>query len=114
MTERTDLVDMGSGLYAVRRTCTKFGIFKTIDFLELDSSIPSWKTRDNKFFQNCVTSDIDKAKRYLATFGRGNGVEVVDGVLTGSELSAMSNFALTNEPVRELLMKAKELWILSK
>lgn len=114
MTETTDLVDMGAGLYAVRRTRTRFWIFKRFDFLELDSSLPSWKERDNKFFSNCVTSDINRAKKFLATYGRGTGVEVVDGVLTGSEMAAMSNFALTNEPVRELLMKAKELWILSK
>lgn len=114
MTETTDLVDMGSGMYAVRRTRTRFRIFKQFDFLELDSTVPSWKERDNKFFNNCVTTDINRAKTYLATFGRGNGVEVVDGVLTGSEMAAMSKFALTNEPVRDLLLKAKEVYILSK
>lgn len=114
MTETTDLVDMGAGLYAVRRTRTRFWIFKRFDFLELDSSLPSWKERDNKFFNNCVTTDINRAKTYLATFGRGNGVEVVDGVLTMSEMTAMSNFALNNEMVRELLLQAKEVYLLSK
>ena len=115
MTDITELVDMGAGKFAVRRTVTAWaGLVTKISFMDLQSSKPVWRNRDDDFFERCLTSEINKAKTYMATYGRGVGEVIIEGVLTAAEIYEISNFAIKNEPVRDLLLQAKELFILSK
>ncbi len=109
----TELVVI-DGYYAIRKTERKLLVFKTYRFLNLSSSDIEWKERSNRWFSACLTLDISKAKKKLAWHGSNMGVPYEGDVITVPEMMSMIKLAQTNEGLKDLLLKAKEFYLLLK
>lgn len=111
---KADLVQIGE-YYAVRRTSKFLGIFKTYEFLDLTVNSPQWKPRNWNGFCDCLTSSVEHAKQRLAFWGTDLGTPT-DGnnVLSMQEYREMEQLATTDEGMKDLLMQAREFYLLKR
>ena len=111
---KTEIVDMGAGYYAVRRTRRRFLVFTIVDYLHLTISRPQWKRRNDDYFENCITKQWEKAADQMAKYGCGEGTPVLSGIITQSEFVEIAKAAATNETIADQMKQLKEVWILAK
>ena len=99
------------GYYAIRRS-RFFGLFR--DFLNFETSTVNWEPRDYNYFKNCLIDDLVRAKRALARFGSNYGTPYVDGIIPINEFMEMTTMAEKDEGMKDLLMQAREFYLLKK
>lgn len=109
----TELVVI-DGYYAIRKTEKQYWIFTSVSYLNLASSNVEWRARDNERFFSCLTTDLTEAKKKLAWHGSNMGVPYEGDVITVPEMMSMIKLAQTNEGLKDLLLKAKEFYLLLK
>jgi hypothetical protein len=109
---KVELVVIDS-VYAVRRT-RGFWLFKKYDFLEFGSSPISWRERDFTWFKECLTDDLTKAKMALMIRGSNMGIPYDGDLITPTQFVEMNRMAATDEGMKDLLLKAKEFYLLKK
>lgn len=109
---KVELVVIDS-MYAIRRRRGPWP-FYFYDFLELDSSSIAWQPRDYTYFKGCLTSDLTKAKMALMIRGSNPGVPYAGDLISPTDFVEMIRMAETDEGMKDLLLKAKEFYLLKK
>jgi hypothetical protein len=103
------------GVYAIRRTSrTFFGLFAEVEYLDFQCNLPEWRKRTYDYFGNCLTNNLDKARERLAKNGSDLGTPYSPGVIPMDEFMAMSELATTDEGMKDLMLKAREFYLLKK
>ena len=111
---KSEIVDMGAGAYAVRRTRYFLGIFPKYDYLDLEAPRPNWRKRSDEYFERCETTSMEKAEKRNALYGCGLGTVTSVGGFSHHDITMLARASETNEGVKDCLLKAQELAILSK
>jgi len=111
---KTEIVEI-EGYYAIRRSYRKFGIFPTCDFASLTNRTPYWHPRNYDYFNCCLSKDLDKVRCLLAEFGYSTGTPILGNEIINSiELFNMHKIAKTDEGMADVLLKAKEYYLLKR
>ncbi|HET8688388.1 MAG TPA: hypothetical protein VFM18_17395 [Methanosarcina sp.] len=109
---KIELIEYPNGQFAVRKTTGI--IFKTYQFFDIPSK-DKWRSITDTYFERCFTNDLTKAEEAYVRTGYAPGAESSSvRVLSLKEMSAMSVLAAKDEGMKDLLLKAKEYYILKK
>jgi len=110
---KIEIVQFDGGLYAARRTITSAVHRTEISYLNL--TYRNWETYDSKPSSNCFKYSLPEVKEALALSGHATGTPISEKmVISPAEFIEMCEMAENDEGLRDMLLKAKEFYILKK
>lgn len=110
---KIEIVQFDGGLYAARRTVTSMRYRTEISYLNL--TYRNWEAYDSKPSSNCFKYSLSEVKEALALSGYATGIPISEKmVISPDEFTKMCEMAENDEGLRDMLMKAKEFYILKK
>jgi len=110
---KIEIVQFDGGLYAARRT-TKHLIYKS-EVYYLNLTYRNWEAYDSKPSSNCFKYALSEVKEALALSGYATGIPINEKmVISPAEFTKMCEMAEDDEGLKDMLLKAKEFYILKK
>lgn len=111
---KVEIIEFSCGMYGIRRTTKPFLGPATTEYFDLADM--RWRdTSDYSYLKSCFSNELQKVKYALMLTGREAGIPLNESnIITSRELDKMHRMAATDEGMKDLLLKAKEFYLLKQ
>lgn len=114
---KIEVVVFDPNLYAIRKTKYLFGLFKSYSYMDLRMDVIRWRRPGDTYFSDCLTRDsnIIYSARMVVGITVGTPIDLSSiNAVTLQESIEMNKMAQTDEGLRDLMLKAKEFYLLKR
>lgn len=109
---KIELIEYRNGMFGVRKT--EGLLFKKYTYFDLVNH-SMWRDIGDSYFERCFTTNLAKAEEGFVLTGYAPGAESSSvRVLSLKEMGEMTTLASKDAGMKDLLMQAKEYYLLKK